>query len=130
MIDRGRHNVLGIMVDAVDYEAAVQKIADAGRARQPLAVSALAVHGVMTGVLATTRALTPGSHLASVMGVVGFFGWLGHANGGFLGGYLYDLTGGHEAAYGIAAASAALNLVVVGLLYRRTLRPTGASALA
>jgi exopolysaccharide biosynthesis WecB/TagA/CpsF family protein len=51
MIDRGRHNVLGIMVDAVDYNAAVQKIVDAGRAEQPLAVSALAVHGVMTGVL-------------------------------------------------------------------------------
>lgn len=51
MIDRGRHNVLGIMVNAVDYDAAVQKIADAGESQQPLAVSALAVHGVMTGVL-------------------------------------------------------------------------------
>ncbi len=50
MIDRGRHNVLGIMVNAVDYEAAVQKIVDAARAKTPLAVSALAVHGVMTGV--------------------------------------------------------------------------------
>jgi len=51
MIDRGRHNVLGVMVNAVDYEAALQKIVDAARAKQPLAVSALAVHGVMTGVL-------------------------------------------------------------------------------
>ena len=51
MIDRGRHNVLGILVNAVDYDAAVHKIVDAARARQPLAVSALAVHGVMTGVL-------------------------------------------------------------------------------
>ncbi|MBI2479126.1 MAG: WecB/TagA/CpsF family glycosyltransferase [Planctomycetia bacterium] len=50
MIDRGRHNVLGIMVNAVDYEAAVQRIVDAARAKAPLAVSALAVHGVMTGV--------------------------------------------------------------------------------
>ena len=31
MIDRGRHNVLGIMINAVDYEAAVQKIVDAAR---------------------------------------------------------------------------------------------------
>jgi len=51
MIDRGRHNVLGVMVSALDYEAAVARIVAAGRARNPLAVSALAVHGVMTGVL-------------------------------------------------------------------------------
>lgn len=51
MIDRGRHNVLGIMVNAVDYGAAVQRIVEAATDRRPLAVSALAVHGVMTGVL-------------------------------------------------------------------------------
>ena len=51
MIDRGKRNVLGVLVDAVDYDAAVARILDAARARQPLAVSALAVHGVMTGVL-------------------------------------------------------------------------------
>jgi len=51
MIDRGRHNVLGIMINAVDYEAAVQKIVDAARAKTAFAVSALAVHGVMTGAL-------------------------------------------------------------------------------
>jgi len=51
MIDRGRHNILGVMVDAVDYESAVAKIANAGHAQRPLSVSALAVHGVMTGAL-------------------------------------------------------------------------------
>ncbi len=51
MIDRGRYNVLGVMVSALDYEAAVARIVEAARARSPLAVSALAVHGVMTGVL-------------------------------------------------------------------------------
>jgi len=51
MIDRGKHNVLGVCIDAVDYAAAASKIIDAARARRPLAVSALAVHGVMTGVL-------------------------------------------------------------------------------
>src|SRR5215213_1212300 len=51
MIDRGKHNVLGVGVDAVDYAAAIDKIIAAARERQPLAVSALAVHGVMTGVL-------------------------------------------------------------------------------
>jgi exopolysaccharide biosynthesis WecB/TagA/CpsF family protein len=51
MIDAGKHNLLGVRVDALDYEAAVEKIVAAARARRPLAVSALAVHGVMTGVL-------------------------------------------------------------------------------
>ena len=51
MIDHGKHNVLGVGIDAVDYAAAVAKIVDAARDRRPLAVSALAVHGVMTGAL-------------------------------------------------------------------------------
>jgi exopolysaccharide biosynthesis WecB/TagA/CpsF family protein len=51
MIDRGRHSVLGVRVDAVDYAAAVGRVLAAARERRPLAVSALAVHGVMTGVL-------------------------------------------------------------------------------
>lgn len=51
MIDRGKHNVLGVLVDAVDYAAAVERVIDAARGRRPMAVSALAVHGVMTGAL-------------------------------------------------------------------------------
>ena len=51
MIDRGKHNILGVRVDAVDYAAAVERIAEATVNRRPLAVSALAVHGIMTGVL-------------------------------------------------------------------------------
>jgi exopolysaccharide biosynthesis WecB/TagA/CpsF family protein len=51
MIDHGPKNVLGIYIHAVDYEAAVERITRAAQDRQPLAASALAVHGVMTGVL-------------------------------------------------------------------------------
>jgi N-acetylglucosaminyldiphosphoundecaprenol N-acetyl-beta-D-mannosaminyltransferase len=51
MIDLGKRNVLGILVDALDYEAAVKRIIEAACNTLPLAVSALAVHGVMTGVL-------------------------------------------------------------------------------
>jgi exopolysaccharide biosynthesis WecB/TagA/CpsF family protein len=50
-IDRGKWNVLGVRIDAVDYRAAVERIIVAARARRPLAVSALAVHGVMTGAI-------------------------------------------------------------------------------
>lgn len=51
MIDRGKHDILGVRIDAVDYEAAVERIAQAARAGRGYAVSALAVHGIMTGVL-------------------------------------------------------------------------------
>jgi N-acetylglucosaminyldiphosphoundecaprenol N-acetyl-beta-D-mannosaminyltransferase len=50
VIDRGKRNVLGVLVDAVDYESATSKIISAARGRERFAVSALAVHGVMTGV--------------------------------------------------------------------------------
>ncbi len=49
MIDLGKKNILGVQVDAVDYEATVQRIVDGAKARQPLAVTATAVHGLMEG---------------------------------------------------------------------------------
>ena len=51
MIDNGRHNILGVRINALDYEAGVAKVIDAAKADAPFAVTALAVHGVMTGVL-------------------------------------------------------------------------------
>jgi N-acetylglucosaminyldiphosphoundecaprenol N-acetyl-beta-D-mannosaminyltransferase len=51
MIDQGKRSVLGVLVDVVDYESATAKILAAARERRPYAVTALAVHGVMTGVL-------------------------------------------------------------------------------
>ena len=53
MLDFGKQNILGVGISAVDYDAAVEKIISAAREKRPLAVSALAVHGVMTGVLDT-----------------------------------------------------------------------------
>jgi N-acetylglucosaminyldiphosphoundecaprenol N-acetyl-beta-D-mannosaminyltransferase len=50
MIDTGKVSILGVQVDAVDYEGAVQRIIDAARDGRPYSVSALAVHGVMEGV--------------------------------------------------------------------------------
>lgn len=50
MIDAGKKNVLGVMIDAVDYEAAVDRVISAARERRAYGVTALAVHGVMTGV--------------------------------------------------------------------------------
>ena len=50
MLHLGKRNVLGIQVDAIDYESAVAQIIAAARASRGFSVSALAVHGVMTGV--------------------------------------------------------------------------------
>ena len=50
MINRGRYPVLNVNISAVDYDYAVRTIEQAARERRPLAVSALAVHGVMTGL--------------------------------------------------------------------------------
>jgi N-acetylglucosaminyldiphosphoundecaprenol N-acetyl-beta-D-mannosaminyltransferase len=50
VIDAGKRNVLGVQVSVVDYPAAVARILAAAREARPLAVTALAVHGVMTGV--------------------------------------------------------------------------------
>ncbi|MFN0141351.1 MAG: WecB/TagA/CpsF family glycosyltransferase [Pyrinomonadaceae bacterium] len=49
MIDLGKQNILGIGVNAIDYDAAIKRIISAANDRRPFAVSALAVHGVMTG---------------------------------------------------------------------------------
>lgn len=50
MRNLGKRSVLGILVDAVDYEAALQRILSAAHDGRPFAGSALAVHGVMEGV--------------------------------------------------------------------------------
>ncbi|HLZ52762.1 MAG TPA: hypothetical protein VKP61_18575, partial [Candidatus Acidoferrum sp.] len=51
MIRSGKRNVLGVAIDVTDYEASVEDIIQAARDKKPFAVTALAVHGLMTGVL-------------------------------------------------------------------------------
>ena len=50
-----RFSILGVDIAATDYDAAVDRIIGAARDRAPLGVSALAVHGVMTGALDDTH---------------------------------------------------------------------------
>lgn len=49
MIDNGKHNLLGVLVNAIDYDGALDRIRICAHQRTPCAVTALAVHGVMTG---------------------------------------------------------------------------------
>src|SRR3954469_1805423 len=51
MTAQTKRNVLGVLVDATNYAAATDAVVAAAHDRRPLALTALAVHGVMTGVL-------------------------------------------------------------------------------
>jgi N-acetylglucosaminyldiphosphoundecaprenol N-acetyl-beta-D-mannosaminyltransferase len=46
-----KRNILGILIDDANLETATEIVIDAARRRAPLSVSAMAVHGVMEGVL-------------------------------------------------------------------------------
>lgn len=50
MINYGKKNLLGVLVNAVDYEYVTSRIISAAQKKESLTVSALAVHGIMTGV--------------------------------------------------------------------------------
>jgi N-acetylglucosaminyldiphosphoundecaprenol N-acetyl-beta-D-mannosaminyltransferase len=51
VINKGKYPILGVNVHAVDYESAVETIVSAAIEKHPCSVSALAVHGVMTGFM-------------------------------------------------------------------------------
>lgn len=51
MRNLGKKNVIGILIDAVDYESTMDFVFRAAREKRGAAISALAVHGVMTGAL-------------------------------------------------------------------------------
>lgn len=51
MSAEGKKNIIGILVDPVELTSAAERIVQSAREHQPFAVSALAVHGVMTGSL-------------------------------------------------------------------------------
>ncbi len=51
MPDLGKQNILGIGINAIDYDASTERIVGAAKDRRPLTVSALAVHGVVTGAM-------------------------------------------------------------------------------
>jgi MFS family permease len=69
--------------------------------------------GVMTGVLATTRELTPPRARARVNGLVMAFTFTGHGIGGYQGGLFYDLAGGYGWSYANGAFAGLVNLALL-----------------
>jgi N-acetylglucosaminyldiphosphoundecaprenol N-acetyl-beta-D-mannosaminyltransferase len=50
MRDTSKRNILGVLIDATDYQKTMDFVFDAAHERRSAAISALAVHGLMTGV--------------------------------------------------------------------------------
>ena len=84
--------------------------------------------GVMTGLLTTTRALTPVSRRASSTGIILAFAWLGHSLGGYQGGLLFDLTGAYTLSFANGALAGLLNLFILGSLFVTIKRQAAALA--
>ena len=51
MIHSGKKNVCGILIDEIDYEAAIEFVVRAAKEGRPASIAALAVHGLMTGAM-------------------------------------------------------------------------------
>jgi MFS family permease len=73
--------------------------------------------GVMTGIIVCVRTLTPLSRRASALGIVTMFAWMGHALGGYQGGFFYDMIGSYSISYANAVLAGVINLVIVAALY-------------
>ena len=73
--------------------------------------------GVMTGILISVSVLTPLSKRAMALGIITLFGWVGHAIGGFQGGYFFDSTSSYILTYANAATAGVINLIIVGSLF-------------
>ena len=81
----------------------------------------------MSSIMVCTRMMVRGRFAARAMSVTSFFGWVGMGGGAFVGGFLFDLTGGYFWSYAFAASAGAVNLLVLTLFYLRVRAAPGPS---
>jgi MFS family permease len=72
--------------------------------------------GNMTSLILAVREAVPASHVGRSTGIVGMIAWLGMGAGGYVSGWLYDVTGSYAASFALAAAAGAANLVTLIVL--------------
>ena len=60
-----------------------------------------------------TRLMVSPAFGGRAMSITSFFGWAGMGVGGFLGGFLFDVTGGYQTSFAFAAAAGVVNLLVL-----------------
>jgi len=73
--------------------------------------------GVMTTILVSVRVLVPLAKGASALGIISMFALIGHALGGYQGGFFFDFTGNYTQSYVNAALAGFVNLIIVGSLF-------------
>ena len=73
--------------------------------------------GVMAAMVVGVNVEVPGKVAARSWSIVSFFAWCGMGLGSYMGGLLFDLTGGYTVAFAFAAAMGSINLVVLALFY-------------
>ena len=78
--------------------------------------------GVMSAILVCTRMMVSAKVAARAMSITSFFGWFGMGAGGFMGGYLFDLTGNYDAAFIGAMIVGFINLAILTLFALRIRR--------
>jgi MFS family permease len=86
--------------------------------------------GIIAMYAYIVREYFPLAGLARRMAVVYLFGTFGMAAGGWVGGRVFDMTGGYEAAFLLGVAINLVNLAIVGGLVLRTRGPRPMPALA
>ena len=83
--------------------------------------------GVMSAILVCTRMMVSANYAARAMSITSFFGWFGMGAGGFMGGYLFDLTGSYDTSFIAAMVVGCINL---GILILFAVRIRNASRLS
>lgn len=69
--------------------------------------------GVMTSLIVNLQTLTPPRMTGRAMGFGTFFGMIGMGLGGFMGGYLFDLTDSYDVSFAYATAAGVINLAIL-----------------
>ena len=82
------------------------------------ALFGLGYSGIVPSYSIIVREYMPAHQAGRRIAGVVLFPSLGMAIGGWLGGYIYDLTGSYDAAFAAGVASNAVNLIIVGVLIR------------
>ena len=75
--------------------------------------------GVMSAILVCTRMMVSAKFAARAMSITSFFGWFGMGAGGFMGGYLFDLTGNYDLSFICAMVVGCINVAILVLFALR-----------
>ena len=75
--------------------------------------------GVMSAILVCTRMMVSAKFAARAISITSFFGWFGMGAGGFMGGYLFDLTGNYDLSFIGAMVVGCINVAILVLFALR-----------